>query len=107
MLDLTPRPDFLWLLLAASTVAFICRAGGFLLMRFIPASPRLEAALKATPLAVMVGIVAPAVVGAAAAGSMGEMLALMLIIGLSKLGLNDVAIATAGVAVVALMRAYG
>jgi uncharacterized membrane protein len=100
---MTLRPDFLSLVLLVGAVAFACRAGGFLLMRFIPASPRLEAALKATPLAVMVGIVAPA----AARGGVAELLALAVIVGLAKLGSNDVASALAGVAVVALVRSYG
>jgi uncharacterized membrane protein len=100
---MTLRPDFIWLVLIVGAVAFACRAGGFLLMRFIPASPRLEAALKATPLAVMVGIVAPA----AAHGGVGELLALGLIIGLARLGANDVVSALAGVAIVALVRGFG
>ncbi len=99
---MTLRPDFLWLVLLVGAVAFACRAGGFLLMRFIPASPRLEAALRATPLAVMVGIVAPA----AAHGGVPELLALAVIIGLARLGANDVVSALAGVAVVAVTRSY-
>jgi uncharacterized membrane protein len=99
---MTLRVEFLWLVLIVGAVAFACRAGGFLLMQFIPQSPRLEAALKATPLAVMVGIVAPS----AARGGVSDILALGVIVGLARLGANDVVSALSGVAVVALARSF-
>ena len=49
---------FIPLLLTMAAASFLCRASGFWLMRFAPVTPRVQAALNATPLAVMVGIVA-------------------------------------------------
>ncbi len=92
--------DFLWLLAALTVASYACRAGGFWLMRFIAITPRLEAALRAAPLAVMVGVVAPA----ALRGGIAEL------IGLAVVGLamwwrgNDVIAMLAGVAAVAIVR---
>jgi len=72
-------------------------------MRFVPVTPRLQAALRATPLAVMVGIVAPA----AARGNAAELAALVLVALIVRRTNNDLLAAIAGVAVVALLRALG
>jgi len=93
-------PQFLPLLAAMVLVSFATRAGGFWLMKFVPASPAVEAALKATPIAVMVGIVAPA----AARGSHGEIAALAVIFVAMKVIGNDIAAAILGVATVAIVR---
>jgi uncharacterized membrane protein len=94
-------PEFLPLLAAMAAASFACRAGGFWLMRFVPVTPRLEAALKATPLAVMVGIVAPV----AARGHLPELAALAAVFVAMRLTGNDLLAALAGVTVVALLRA--
>ena len=69
-------------------------------MRFVTITPRLEAALKATPLAVMVGIVAPV----AAKGNTIELAALAAIIITMRVIKNDLLAALVGVGVVALGR---
>jgi uncharacterized membrane protein len=97
---MTLRPEFIPLLVAMGLAAFACRAGGFWIMRFVTITPRLEAALKATPLAVMVGIVAPV----AAHGSAVELTALVAIGIAMRLINNDLFAALVGVAVVALGR---
>jgi uncharacterized membrane protein len=90
-----------WLLILGLALAsFACRAGGFLLMRFVPPTPRVEAALKATPLAVMVGIVAPV----AAGGRLPELAALAAILAVARLQGSDIVAAFAGIAVLALLR---
>lgn len=89
------------LLVAMAAASFACRAGGFWLMRFVPVTPRLQAALRATPLAVMVGIVAPA----AARGNAAELAALVLVAAIVRRTNNDLLAAIAGVAVVAGLRA--
>lgn len=94
-------PAFLPLLLVMALASFACRASGFWLMRFIPATPRLEAALKATPLAVMVGIVAPV----AMRGQPSELVALGVVGLTMRLTGNDLVAALAGVATVAAWRA--
>ena len=63
-------PADLWpFLLVAAAAALACRFAGYLAMRYLPPSPRLDAALRATPLAVMAGITAMALAaGLAGAG---------------------------------------
>ncbi len=96
------RPEFLPLLAAMAAAAYFCRVGGFWLMRFVRVTPRVEAALKATPLAVMIGIVLPA----AARGGPPEWLALAAIALVMRFWRNDVAAAMIGVAVVASLRSF-
>lgn len=100
---MTFRPDFLPLLAAMAAAAYFCRVGGFLLMRFVRVTPRVEAALKATPLAVMIGIVLPA----ALRGGPPEWLALGAIALVMRFWPNDFAAAMVGVAVVAVVRGLG
>ncbi len=91
---------FLPLLLAMTVISFICRAGGFWLMRYVPTTPAVEAALKATPLAVMVGIVTPV----AARGNLPEIAGLAVIVAVVRLTGSDILAAILGVAVVAGLR---
>lgn len=99
---MTIRPEF-WQFLAMMTVASLaCRFGGFWLMRFVTVTPRIEATLKAMPLAVMAGIVAPA----AARGSWPEWLALVLAIAVMRMMRNDLLAALAGVGCVAALRQF-
>ncbi len=92
--------DFLVTLGAMACAAYACRVGGFLLMRYVPVTPRVEAALRATPLGVMIGIVMPAV----SAGKPPELIALLVIAIAMKLTRNDLAAALAGVATIAVCR---
>jgi uncharacterized membrane protein len=94
--------DFPWLLLALALAAYACRAGGFWLMRFVAMTPRLEAALRAAPLAVMVGVVAPA----ALHGGVAELAGLAVTGLLMAWRGNDVVAMLAGVAAVALARGW-
>lgn len=91
------------LLLAMAAAALVCRMAGFMLMRVMPASPRLEAALRATPLSVMAGITALALVQ----GGLAEALALGAVVGMTVLLGSDVVAALLGVALVALLRWAG
>jgi uncharacterized membrane protein len=94
------RADFLPFLAGIAAASFLCRVGGFWFMHLIGVTPRLEAALKATPLAVMIGIVAPV----AARGNPPELLALGVIALVMRWMPSDLAAAMAGVAVVAIAR---
>jgi uncharacterized membrane protein len=97
---MTVRPEF-WLFLGLlATASLLCRFGGFWIMRFVTITPRIEAALKATPLAVMVGIVTPAMLR----GSWPEWLGLAAAVGATRLAGSDLIGALAGVVVVALAR---
>ena len=95
-------PDFIPALLAMAAASFACRAGGFLLMRFVRITARLQAALRAIPFCVMIGIVAPAALRAGPA----EWLGLAVIALAMKLTANDVLSALLGVAAVAAARAF-
>lgn len=100
---MSTNADFLLALLAMGLAAFACRAGGFLLMRYVPVTPRLEAGLKAIPLAVMLGIMAPAL----ARFRPPEIAGLVVIAVVMRATRSDLAAALVGVAVVALGRAAG
>lgn len=91
------------ILLVMAAAAFLCRVAGFTLMRFVPVSARVEAALRATPLAVMAAITALAL----QAGGLAEALALAAAVALTRLVGSDVAAALMGVAVVAALRWIG
>ena len=95
--------SFPLLLAVMAAAAFLCRMAGFTLMRFVPVSPRVEAALRATPLAVMAAIAALAV----QSGGLADGLALASVVGLTLLLRNDVAAALLGVVVVAGLRWAG
>jgi uncharacterized membrane protein len=96
------RPEF-WLFLGLIAAASLsCRFGGFWVMRYVTITPRLEAALKATPLAVMAGLVAPA----ALRGSWPEWLGISAAVLAMRVSNNDLAAAIAGVAVVAMFRVW-
>ena len=90
-----------WLaLLGMALASFTCRISGFLLMGYVTITPRVEAALKAIPISVMVGIVTPA----ATAGKLPELLGLLAVGLAMKLVRNDLAAAVAGAATVAVAR---
>ncbi|WP_374646366.1 AzlD family protein [Tabrizicola sp.] len=95
--------NFPLLLLVMGAAALLCRVAGFTLMRLVPVSPRLEAALRATPLAVMAAISALAV----QAGGLAEGLALAAVVALTRVLGSDVAAAILGVGIVAGLRWAG
>jgi uncharacterized membrane protein len=86
-----------------AAAALVCRIAGFTLMRFVPVSPRVEAALRATPLAVMAGITALTL----QQGGLAEGMALASVAGLTLVLRSDVAAALLGVVVVAGLRWVG
>ena len=98
-----PDGDFLLTVTALAAASFCCRAGGFVMMRFLRITPRIETALKAVPLAVMIGIVTPA----AATGRIPELAALAAVGVTMKLRNNELLAALAGLAVVAAGRWLG
>ena len=100
---MTTSPEFLIALAAMAIAAFACRIGGFLMMGFVPITPRLEAALRVIPLAVMVGIVAPV----AAAGRPPEIAGIVAAGVAMKLLGNDLVATLFGIAAVALVRWLG
>ena len=94
------RPEFLPVLAAMAAASLFCRVGGYMLMRFIPITPRVEAALKGTPLAVMIGIVLPV----AMKGSLPELIALAAVALTMRFARDEMIAAMIGVAVIAAAR---
>lgn len=95
-------PSLPAMLAVMAAAALFCRMAGYMAMRFLPRSNRLDAALKATPLAVMAGITAQAM-----AAGVVEALALGAAMAISLWTRNDVGAAVAAVAGAALLRAAG
>ncbi len=98
---MTTNQNTLALILVMMVAAVICRLAGYGFMRFVPLTPRVEAGLKAIPLAVMIGIMGPPVLR----GGLPEMAALMVTLVAVRLGLNDLFALVAGMGVVGLLRA--
>jgi uncharacterized membrane protein len=98
-----PDGDFLLTVLVLAGASFFCRAGGFVMMRFLTITPRIESALRAVPLAVMIGIVMPS----AATGRIPELAALLAVGVTMKWRNNELLAALAGLAVVAGGRWFG
>lgn len=96
------RPDALAAILAMTAAAFACRAGGFFLMRYVPITPRVEAALRMIPMAIMASMLAVAATRGGPpewAGVIAALVAMAVI-------RNDFAAILAGIATVAGLR-YG
>ena len=93
-------PGFPAMLAVMVAAAVACRVGGFLMMRYLPSTPRLEACLRATPLSVMAGITALALAG----GQVADALALGGVVVLTLVTRNDVLSALLGVVIVAALR---
>ncbi len=76
------------LLAVMAGAAIFCRFGGYLAMRYLPVTPRLEAALRATPAAVMgaIGAIAVANGGAIEALALAAAVVLTLVIGQDAVG---------------------
>ena len=95
-------PAGLALIIAAMTVtAYMTRVAGFFLMRFVAVTPRVEAWLKALPLAIMGSILAPI----AAHGGPAEYAGFAVTIVVFLMRRNDILAALAGMGTVALLRA--
>lgn len=96
----------LHLLLAIAAMALAsygCRVAGYFLMAWVPITPRVQGALKAIPLGVMIGIVLPSAVS----GRVPELVGLAVVGVAMKLVGNDVVAALAGAAAVAVCRGAG
>ena len=97
---MTANPDTLVIIAVMAIAAAICRLVGYGFMRFIPMTPRLEAGLKAIPLAVMIGIMGPPVLR----GGWPEIAGLVATVIAVRLSGNDLLAIVAGMGAVAAMR---
>ena len=100
-MDLDAR--FLLAVLAMAAASYACRIAGYLLMGYVPVTERVQAALRAIPLGVMIGIVMPSVL----AGRLPELAGLLVVFAVMKATGKDVVAALAGAGAVALCRALG
>lgn len=87
---------------AMAAASFACRIAGYLLMGWLPITPRLEAGLRAMPIGVMTGIVAPSLV----AGKPAEIVGLAVVFLLMRLTGKDVVAAIGAALAVALVRVF-
>jgi uncharacterized membrane protein len=85
---------------AMAAASYACRLAGYLLMGYVPITARVEAALRAIPLGVMIGIVMPTVLR----GGLPEWLGLAAVFIVMKWTGKDVVAALAGAGTVALCR---
>lgn len=96
-------PSFAAMLAVMAAVALACRIAGYLAMGLVRPTARIEAALRATPIAVMAGITALAL----QSGGPAEWGATGAILGAFAILRNDVTAAMIGVAAVAALRWAG
>lgn len=81
-------------------VSYGCRMSGFWLMRYLPRTSRLEAAFRHAPVAVMLGIIVPALTR----GQTPELVGAVVVVVLMVAQRSDLVAALAGVSAVALAR---
>ena len=96
-------PNTFAIIVAMAIAAAFCRFSGFAFMRFMPMTPRVRAGLAAMPLAVMLAIVLPP----ALRGSWPEWGGIAAAMAAVLLRGNELVALVAGMATVALLRAFG
>lgn len=97
------RPDILTAIAVLGILSYSCRIGGFFLMRYVAITPRVEAWLRAMPIALIGAIVGPVAVK----GGPPEWLGLAAAVGLMRATGNDFIAVGGAVALVAGARAFG
>ncbi|MCX5497166.1 AzlD domain-containing protein [Kaistia dalseonensis] len=100
-IDPNTTAGFAIIVFAMALAAYATRISGFFLMRFVAVTPRVEAWLKALPLAIMGAILAPI----AMHGGPAEYAGFAATIAVFLWRRNDIIAALAGMAAVAAMRA--
>lgn len=96
------RADVVLAIAILGVVSYACRFGGFFLMRYVAVTPRVEAWLRAMPIALVGAIVGPVAVN----GGVPEWIGLAAAVGLMRLTGNEFVSAILAVAAVALARAF-
>src|SRR5262245_66643146 len=94
------RPDALTAILLMGLASYACRAGGFFLMRYVTVTPRVEAWLKAIPIALVGAILGPV----AANGGPAEWLGLVAAVLLMRVTGSDFAAVVGSIALVVATR---
>lgn len=98
---MTMDPHILAVIAVMTASAFACRLSGFWFMRLIPITPRVEAGLKAIPLAVMLAIMIPPVMR----GGIPETVGMFATMAVVRIGANDLVAVIVGMGSVAGLRA--
>ena len=94
-------PDVLIAIVLMALATYLCRAGGFFLMRFVRITPRVEAGLKALPIALMGAVLGPIAFN----GGPPEWAGLVVAVVVMRLAGNEFLAVIGGMAAVALLRA--
>lgn len=97
------RTDVLLAILLLGIASYACRAGGFFMMRYVAITPRVEAGLRAVPVALVGAILGPI----AARGGPPEWAGLAVAMLGMRLTGNELLSALAAVAIVAGGRSLG
>jgi uncharacterized membrane protein len=97
------RPDVAAAILAMCFASYLCRLGGYFLMRYVRITPRVEAWLRAIPVALMGAVLAPVAVR----GGPPEWAGLAVALGTMRLTGNDFLSAILAILVVAGLRWAG
>jgi len=95
------RPEVFHVILLLGLASLACRLSGFFLMRYVAITPRVDAWLRAMPIALIGALLGPVAVN----GGLPEWLGLATAVGLMYWTANEFAGAIGACAVVALMRA--
>jgi uncharacterized membrane protein len=96
-------PAGVWIaIIAMAVVTYAVRAGGFLLMGYVPLTGRVRAFLNALPGAVVVAIILPIAVHGGVAAATAVTVALVVMVWAR----NDLIAVVCGVATAALVRAF-
>ena len=94
---------YFWLVIGAMTaVNYAIRAGGFVLMGYVPLTPRVRAILNALPGAVVMAIVLPLVVRSGVPAALAVLVALAVM----AWRRNDLLAVICGMGAAALVRAF-
>ena len=94
------RPDVVTAIAVLGLVSYLCRAGGYFVMGYVRATPRVEAWLNAIPMAIMGSILGPI----AATGGPSEWTGLVAAVGLKQATGSDFVSILGAVAAVAAVR---
>jgi uncharacterized membrane protein len=94
------RPEAVAAILLMGLASYACRAGGFFLMRYVTVTPRVEAWLKAIPIALVGAILGPVAVN----GGPAEWLGLAAAILLMRVTGSDFAAVVGSIALVVVTR---
>jgi len=94
-------PDVLIAIVLMALATYLSRAGGFYLMRFVRITPRVEAGLKALPIALMGAVLGPIAFN----GGPPEWVGLLAAVLLMRFAGNEFLAVIGGIACVALLRA--